>query len=182
MTPEITLLLHNIRSCHNVGSILRTADGFGVKTALFSGYTPRYDDPNLLPHLREKLNRGIAKTALGAEQYLTLQTSENIADSLRALKAENYTIFGLENNLSDPHKIELNPANFAEIRSALQSRQTSPEKPPKIALLLGEEVAGIDQNLYQYIDHFLEIPMNGQKESFNVSIATGICLFCLANL
>ena len=180
--PEITLLLHNIRSCHNVGSILRTADGFGVSEIIFSGYTPRYNDPHLLPHLRTKLNHQIAKTALGAEQYLTLKTSENCGDSLRALKAENYTILGLENNLSDPRKIELSAANFAEIRSALQSRQKSPENPLKLALLLGEEVAGIDQSLYDNIDFFLEIPMHGKKESFNVSVATGIALFYLTNL
>ena len=133
--PEITLLLHNIRSCHNVGSILRTADGFGVSEIIFSGYTPRYNDENLLPHLREKLNHQIAKTALGAEQYLTLKNSENIADSLRALKAKNYTILGLENNLSDPRKIELSAANFAQIRSALQSSKSGTKK---LALLLGE--------------------------------------------
>lgn len=173
--PEITVLLHNIRSCHNVGSILRTADGFGVKTAIFSGYTPRYHDSNLLPHLREKLDHQIEKTALGAEKYLHLETSDDIVQTLTNLHAKNYTILGLENNLSDPRKIELNPQNFAQLVTALQSRS-------KLALLLGEEVAGIDHDLYQHIDHFLEIPMRGQKESFNVSIATAIALFCLSNL
>lgn len=177
--PEITLLLHNLRSCHNVGSILRTADGFGVKTVIFSGYTPRYNDPSLLPHLREKVNHQIAKTALGAEQYLHLETSENIAQTLADLHAQNYLILGLENNLSDPRKIELNLANFSQIRSALCSSKSSVQK---LALLLGEEVAGIDQKLYDQIDYFLEIPMRGQKESFNVSIATAIALFCLSNL
>ena len=181
-TPFI-VLLHNIRSCHNVGSILRTMDGFGVITAIFSGYTPRYDDPSLLPHLREKLNRQIEKTALGAEKYLTLKTSENIAKTLDDLHAKNYTILGLENNLSDPRKIELNPANLSQISYALHSRQNSPKSTPlKLALLLGEEVAGIDQNLYKHVDYFLEIPMKGKKESFNVSIATAIALFCLRNL
>ncbi|MBQ1528639.1 TrmH family RNA methyltransferase [Candidatus Saccharibacteria bacterium] len=173
--PEIIVLLHNIRSCHNVGSILRTADGFGIKTAIFSGYTPRYHDPNLLPHLREKLDRAIEKTALGAEKYLALKTSDNITQTLADLHAKNYTILGLENNLSDPRKIELNLQNFAQLTTALQSR-------PRLALLLGEEVAGIDHDLYQHIDYFLEIPMRGQKESFNVSIATAIALFCLSNL
>lgn len=177
--PEITLLLHNIRSCHNVGSILRTADGFGIKTAIFSGYTPRYDDPTLLPHLRAKLNHQIAKTALGAEQYLTLKTTEDIAETLADLHAQGYIIFGLENNLSDPRKIELSPTNLSQIRHALNSHQKSPQK---LALLLGEEVAGIDPALYPHLDHFLEIPMHGRKESFNVSIATGIALFCLTNL
>ena len=173
--PEITLLLHNIRSCHNVGSILRTADGFGVKTAVFSGYTPRYNDANLLPHLREKLNHQIEKTALGAESYLNLETSENISELIDELHKKNYLILGLENNLSDPRKIALNFSNLSELRSALDSRE-------KIALLLGEEVDGIDKSLYEKIDYFLEIPMKGKKESFNVSIATAIALFTLSDL
>ena len=173
------ILLHNIRSCHNVGSILRTADGFGVQTAIFSGYTPRYNDPTLLPHLREKLNHQIAKTALGAEQYLHLETSDDITQTLDDLRAQGHLILGLENNLTDPRKIELTPTNLSRFSSALASRSKSPEK---LALLLGEEVAGIDKSLYNKIDYFLEIPMKGKKESFNVSIATGICLFCLSNL
>ena len=172
------LLLHNIRSCHNVGSILRTADGFGVETAIFSGYTPRYNDLNLLPHLREKLNHQIEKTALGAEKYVELKTSENIVATLDDLRAKNYVILGLENNLSDPRKIELKPEKLSQICSALRSRgETS-----KFALLLGEEVAGIDKNLYDKVDWFLEIPMRGKKESFNVSIAAAIALFALSPL
>lgn len=175
MSPKITLLLHNIRSCHNVGSILRTADGFGIKTAVFSGYTPHYNDQNLLPHLREKLNHQIEKTALGAEKYLTIETSEDILKTLDNLHSKNYLVLGLENNLSDPRKIELSLNDLSRIRSTLQSREN-------IALLLGEEVAGIDKTLYDKIDYFLEIPMRGKKESFNVSIATAIALFYLSNL
>ncbi len=175
MSKEILVLLHNIRSCHNVGSILRTADGFGVKTAVFSGYTPRYNDKNLLPHLREKLDHQIEKTALGAERYLNLEVSDDITKTLDDLHAKNYLVLGLENNLYDPRKIELSLANLSQVRSALHSYE-------KIALLLGEEVEGIDKNLYNQLDYFLEIPMKGKKESFNVSIATAIALFYLSNL
>lgn len=179
MTPEITLVLHNIRSTYNVGSILRTADGFGIKTVVLSGYTPRFNDPTLLPHLREKLNHQIAKTALGAESYLDLHFSDDIKQTLVNLRTQNYTILGLENNLSDPRKIELLPSNLSRFSHALRSLQKSPTK---LALLLGEEVSGINHSLYNYIDYFLEIPMHGQKESFNVSIAAAIALFCLSNL
>ena len=65
---EMILVLDNIRSAYNVGAILRTAEGFGVEKVILSGYTPRYDDTALLPHLREKQNRMIHKTALGAEK------------------------------------------------------------------------------------------------------------------
>ena len=64
---QITVILHNIRSTYNVGAILRTCEGLGIEKVVYSGYTPRYNDAKLLPHLREKLNRQIAKSALGAE-------------------------------------------------------------------------------------------------------------------
>lgn len=183
MTTQITVLLHNIRSAHNVGSILRTMDGFGATTAIFSGYTPRFGDLTLLPHLREKLNHQIAKTALGAETYLHLEASADIEQTLNDLHTKNYLILGLENNLSDPRKIELTPANLSQLSHALRSSSNSPSSEPlKLALLLGEEVAGINHSLYKHIDHFLEIPMHGQKESFNVSVAAALALFCLSNL
>ena len=64
---KITLVLHNLRSVYNVGAILRTAEGLGVERVIYAGYTPRFADARLLPHLREKLNRQISKAALGAE-------------------------------------------------------------------------------------------------------------------
>ena len=69
---DIVLVLHNIRSCYNVGAILRTAEGFGVKKVILSGYTPRVGDESLLPHLREKLDKEIHKTALGAEELVKI--------------------------------------------------------------------------------------------------------------
>ena len=176
----ITVILHNIRSALNVGSILRTADGFGVESAIFSGYTPRIDDARVLPHLRDKLNHQIHKTALGAETYLPLTVSDDLPQTLTSLRADHYQILGLENNLSDPRKLTLDFANLSQIRSALKISPASPQ--PHLALLLGEEVAGIDRSLYPELDFFLEIPMRGQKESFNVSVATGVALFYLSNL
>ncbi|MDO5480658.1 MAG: TrmH family RNA methyltransferase, partial [Candidatus Saccharibacteria bacterium] len=73
---EVVLILHNIRSCYNVGAILRTAEGFGVSSVILSGYTPRIHDPKLLPHLREKLDKEIHKTALGAEDLVKTEVAE----------------------------------------------------------------------------------------------------------
>ena len=72
---ELILTLDNIRSAYNVGAILRTAEGFGVSRALLSGYTPRVHDASLLPHLRDKIDREIHKTALGAEDMLDIYSS-----------------------------------------------------------------------------------------------------------
>ena len=170
---EMIVVLHNIRSCLNVGAILRTAEGLGVERAIFSGYTPRYDDTRELPHLREKLDKQIEKTALGAERYLELEDCEDIVARLEELKGEDYVIVGLENNLDDERKVLAKYDNLEKVREKLGK---------KIVLILGEEVAGIPRELYEEIDVFLEIPMRGKKESFNVAVAAGMAGFYLSVL
>ena len=165
---EIILNLDNIRSTYNVGAILRTAEGFGVQRVIFSGYTPRWNDQNLLPHLREKLNREIHKTALGAEEMLEMASADELTEELEKLKAEGWKIVGLENNIQDARLIKINDSNLKK------------KIGQKVVLILGEEVKGINRELYSMIDWFLEIPMRGEKESFNVSVATGIVLAFLA--
>ncbi len=164
---EIVLVLDNIRSTYNVGAILRSAEGFGVSKVLLSGYTPRVHDKNLLPHLRDKLDKEIHKTALGAEDMLDIYASDDIKAELNTYKSQGYQIVGLENNISDERLMTL---GGDKLKAALKD---------KIVLLLGEEVNGIDYSLYDIIDLFVEIPMRGQKESFNVSVAAGIALFGL---
>ena len=164
---DLILVLDNIRSTYNVGAILRTAEGFGVKKVILSGYTPRFNDDRVLPHLRDKLNREIHKTALGAEELLDIYSSGDISSELTRLRAEGYQILGLENNISDNRLVKLND-------SSLQDKLER-----KVVLLLGEEVHGIGPELYDKVDLFLEIPMRGKKESFNVSVAAGIAMYQL---
>ena len=161
---EIVLVLHNIRSCYNVGAILRSAEGFGVSKVVLSGYTPRIHDQNLLPHLREKLDKEIHKTALGAEDMLETEVTEDLKALLSNYKSLNFQIVGLENNI----KQELCQINDPKLKEKLGQ---------KIVLILGEEVDGISPDFYELIDTFVEIPMKGQKESFNVSVAAGIALY-----
>ena len=104
---EITVILHDIRSVYNVGAILRSCDGFGVREAIFSGYTPIYDDPTLLPHLREKLNRKIEKTALGAEKTVKQKVVKNLGAFLDKKRKDGYVVIGLENNIDDARLIKL---------------------------------------------------------------------------
>lgn len=166
---EIVLSLHNIRSTYNVGAIMRTAEGFGVKKLICSGYTPCVKKPGVLPHLADKLNRQIHKTALGAEEMLQIEYSEDIISELENYQKAGFTIVGLENNIRE-QTILLNDL------PALKKLGN------KILLVLGEEVNGIPDTLKPQIAKYLEIPMEGQKESFNVSIAAGIALFTLATL
>ena len=153
---KTVLVLDNIRSCYNVGAILRTAEGFGVEKVILSGYTPRVHDVNLLPHLREKLDKEIHKTALGAEDMLDIYSCGDIIFDLKNLKRQGWQIVGLENNIDKPNLVKLNSPEMKEKIS------------DKVVLVLGEEVKGIDYSLYDIIDLFVEIPMKGQKESFNV--------------
>ncbi len=166
---KITLVLHNIRSVYNVGAILRTAEGLGVTQVVYSGYTPRYNDPALLPHLQTKLNRQIAKSALGAEELVSQLSLDDLSSWLEQQRKLGRKIIGLENNLQPsemPRRLIL--GQDADLGS-------------EIVLILGEEVHGIPAELREQVDFFLEIPMQGRKESFNVSVATGIALWGLQN-
>lgn len=157
---EIIVIAHNIRSTHNVGAIFRTSEGFGVQKIILSGYTPFptiSNDPRL-PHIAEKLTTQIHKTALGAETMVPFEYQET--PKLQELKDGGYTIVGLE---QDERSVML----------------PSYDPPQKIALLLGEEVEGIETDLRNLCDDLIEIPMHGKKESYNVSVATGIALYAL---
>ncbi len=160
MSREIILIAPNIRSSHNVGSIFRTADGFGIKKIILSGYSPYPKLPNdtRLPHVADKATRQIHKTALGAETSVSFEYQHDV--NFKALRDDGYRIVGLE--------------------QATASIPISDYKPPdKLALILGEEVHGINPQLLEQTDDIIEIPMHGKKESFNVSVATGIALFAL---
>lgn len=157
---DIIVIAHNIRSTHNVGSIFRTCEGFGVKRLILSGYTPypSHDGDSRLPHIAQKLTNQIQKTALGAEKLVPFEYSPE--PPIDSLKREGYTVVGLE---QDTRSIMLNDYSPSE----------------KTVLLLGEEVEGIEHSLRDACDVLLEIPMQGRKESFNVSVATGIALYAL---
>lgn len=157
---EIIVIAHNIRSTHNVGAIFRTCEGFGISRIILSGYTPYPEiaGDTRLPHIRHKLTDQIHKTALGAELLVPYTYSETL--DLGTLHLAGYRIVGLE---QDERAVLL--PNY--------------QPPSKLALLLGEEVEGIETALRDQCDDLIEIPMHGQKESYNVSVATGIALYGL---
>lgn len=169
---KLVLVLNNIRSTYNVGAILRTAEGLGVAKVVYAGYTPRYDDNSLLPHLRAKLNRQIERSAIGAEKMVAQETASDLEKWLDAQKEADWTVVGLENNLAPEEQGR---------RVILDSESEQKLAADKIVLVLGEEVNGIPASIREKMDYFLEIPMAGRKESFNVSVATGIALWRLLN-
>lgn len=169
---KLILVLNNIRSTYNVGAILRTAEGLGVTKVVYAGYTPRYDDDSLLPHLRAKLNRQIERSSIGAEKMVTQEAVADLAGWLNGQKAAGWTVIGLENNLA-PEEMVRKLILGSETRHDLATEQA--------VLVLGEEVNGIPADIRPEMDYFLEIPMAGRKESFNVSVATGIALWGILN-
>lgn len=159
--PDIIVVVHNIRSTHNVGSLFRTAEGFGIKKLLISGYSPhpRTAHDTRLPHVADKATRQIHKTALGAESLVPFEYFTEV--DFRSLRKSGYRIVALEQATG----------------SVLLPNYTPPEK---IVLVLGEEVQGISPYLLEQCDDIVEIPMAGKKESFNVSVAAGIALYHLS--
>lgn len=163
MKPKLAVIAHNIRSTHNIGSLLRTSDGLGVSEVFFTGYTPYPAKPDdaRLPHIADKLTKQIHKTALGAENSVTWHQADEVIPVLDTLRSQGYIIAGLEQT---QNSISLPDFKCLE----------------KLALLIGSEVAGIDKELLQHLDICLEIPMVGKKESFNVVEATTMALYqCL---
>jgi tRNA G18 (ribose-2'-O)-methylase SpoU len=158
--PEIIVIAHNLRSCHNVGSLLRTAEGLGVKQVILSGYTPypANKDDERLPHIATKLTKQISKTALGAETSQPWEHYDSVEAVFAALREQDYTIAAIEQS---PHSVKL--PDF--------------QPPEKIALLLGREVDGVEPEVLAACDTILEIPMFGKKESFNVIQAAAMAMY-----
>jgi len=151
------LILNDIRSVENVGAIFRTADAAGVDKIYLTGYTP-------CPLDRFGRKRGdLAKSALGAEEFVKWEQKKNVLPLLTKLKKEKYLIIGIEQDKKsiDYKKVKLQNKNV---------------------FIIGTEVTGIPKNILKKCDIIAEIPMRGKKESLNVSVATGIALFRMLNL
>ncbi|HMP67272.1 MAG TPA: TrmH family RNA methyltransferase [Candidatus Paceibacterota bacterium] len=151
------LILHNIRSVLNVGAIFRTADAVGISKIYLSGYTPTPIDR----FGRERSD--FKKSALGAEKNVPWEFLEHdVLQTIDNLKKQNYKIISLEqsNSSIDYKKIKLNDIDH-------------------VAIIVGNEVSGIEKEILESSDIVAEIPMSGKKESLNVSVATGVFLFRL---
>lgn len=149
-----SLLAHNIRSLHNVGSFFRTSDVFGVDKVFLTGYTGHPPDAKL------------SKVALGADETVPWEYAKSPAAVICRLRRAypKLQVVGLENNLPKGKKV-------------VPLSKFVPKGP--ILLVLGEEVSGIPASLLKQCDLFVEIPQFGQKESLNVSVAFGIAAYAI---
>lgn len=150
------LVLHNIRSAHNVGSMFRTADGAGVGRIVLCGYTPDHLDP------KGRERPDFAKVSLGAQNFVPYSREPQLSDAIAKLKTEGYKVLA----------IELAPG----ATNIYDYKHTQGEK---LAIVLGNEVDGIAADDLALCDEVIEIPMRGQKYSLNVSVACGVALFTL---
>ena len=159
---RIILIVHSVRSAHNVGSLLRTAEGLGVEKVYLTGYTPypRQPDDKRLPHIAKKSHDKIAKTALGAENHIDNEQLEDIFPLIENLSQQDFEICALEQ--------ATNSIDLPDFKS-----------PDKVVLIVGREVEGIELEVLAKVDKILQIPMFGKKESFNVAQAAAMALYHL---
>ncbi|MDD3480835.1 MAG: TrmH family RNA methyltransferase [Patescibacteria group bacterium] len=144
------VILDNIRSAQNVGSILRTCDGLGIREVYLCGITPGIDD------------RKVLKTSLGAEKSLKVLETPSTFDTVKGL-LDKYEVVALE--LS---------------KGAVDIKEYTPRK--EVALVVGNEVSGVSDDVQKICNKEVMIPMKGTKESLNVSVAFGIAAFYLTSL
>jgi len=151
------LILENIRSAQNVGSLFRTADACGVEEIYLIGITPTPIDKF------GRANTLVTKTSLGAELTIPWKHNATISPLLKKLKKDGFTTIAIEQSKKsvDYKKIKI----------------TTP-----IAFILGNEVEGLPKRILEKIDLIAEIPMKGKKESLNVSVAGGIAMFRILNV
>jgi len=154
---ENILILNDIRSVENVGAMFRTADAVGIDKIYLTGYTPT-------PLDRFGRTRGdMAKSALGAEEFVPWEHAKMVLPLLKKLKKEGFTVIGIE---QDARAIDYKKVKLAN----------------KNVFIVGTEVTGIPKEILSECDVIAEIPMKGKKESLNVSVAIGIALFRILNL
>ncbi|MFA6047239.1 MAG: TrmH family RNA methyltransferase [Parcubacteria group bacterium] len=159
MDKRLYVIIHNVRSAYNVGSIFRTADGAGVSKIFLTGFSPAPYDARkeAYPTTAQKM---MAKTALGAEKTVSWERAKNISVVIEKLKKEKVKIIALE-----------------QAKNSVAINKYKPTFP--CALILGNEVRGLDKDIIKKADVVLEIPMRGKKESLNVSVSAGIAMYQL---
>jgi 23S rRNA (guanosine2251-2'-O)-methyltransferase len=147
----IIAVLDNIRSMHNVGSVFRTADAFLLEGICLCGYTPQP------PH------RDIHKTALGATETVDWIHFETATEAVKELKQRGYKVFAIE-----------------QVEKSISLEKFIVDQEEKLAVVFGNEVEGVNNDVIKLCDGCIEIPQFGMKHSLNISVAAGIVLYKLS--
>lgn len=147
---DMKLMLHDVRSMHNVGAAFRCSDAFGIGELLLSGFTPVPPRPE------------ITKTAIGAEEYVAWKQVASPIQNIKRLKKQGYILIGLE-----------------QTSDSIELPDYQPSVNKSICLVFGNEVTGLDEDIFPHIDSFVEIPQYGHKHSLNVSVTVGVALYAM---
>ena len=148
----IVVVLDNIRSCHNIGSVFRTSDALLIEKIFLCGISSTPPD------------KEIRKTALGAENTVAWEYHPDTREAVSILKAQGYTLIAVE-----------------QVEQSISLSEYRPSIDSKLALVFGNEVKGVQQEVVDHCDLALEIPQFGTKHSFNISVSVGIVLWDLFN-
>lgn len=152
VNEDLVVVLDNVRSRHNVGSLFRTADSFGVGRMVLCGFTP------CPPH------REIEKTALGATTSVPWVQEEDTASALERLKVQGYRVVAVEQTVQ-----------------AVPFTHLVPKRNEKIALVLGNELSGVSDDVVQHSDTCVMVPQHGSKHSLNVSVCGGLVIWWVSH-
>ncbi|HJO89563.1 MAG: TrmH family RNA methyltransferase [Candidatus Pacebacteria bacterium] len=150
------LILHNIRSVHNIGAIFRTADAAGISKIYLTGYTPTPVDRF------GRARKDLAKTALGAEKSVEWEHIKSIDSLIKKIKKDEFKIIAVEQRE--------NAVDYKKLKIKFPT-----------AFIFGNEVKGLSKLILKKCDQIVQIKMLGRKESLNVSVAAGIFLFRVLN-
>jgi tRNA G18 (ribose-2'-O)-methylase SpoU len=145
---DVVVVLDNIRSMHNVGSVFRTSDAFLIKEIVLCGLTP------CPPH------RDIQKSALGATESVAWSYEKETTDAIDKLKQQDYKILAIE-----------------QVHNSISLSDFSKAEGAKVAFVFGNEVHGVSDEVLSRCDSCIEIPQQGSKHSFNISVSVGIVLW-----
>ena len=146
-TP-VVVVLDNIRSCNNIGSVFRTSDALLIESIYLCGYTATP------PH------KDIHKTALDAENSVNWKYFKDTINAVEELQANNYVVYAIE-----------------QVQGSIMLPDFMPSADKKLALIFGNEVKGVQQKVVDICDGAIEIPQYGTKHSFNISVSAGIVLW-----
>jgi len=153
---KVCLILHNIRSVHNIGAIFRTADAAGISKIYLTGYTPTPVDRF------GRARKDLAKTALGAEKSVEWEHIKSIDSLIKKIKKDEFKIIAVEQRE--------NAVDYKKLKIKFPT-----------AFIFGNEVKGLSKLILKKCDQIVQIKMLGRKESLNVSVAAGIFLFRVLN-
>ena len=150
-TP-VVIVLDNVRSCNNIGSVFRTSDALLMESIYLCGFTATPP------------NKEIHKTALDAENSVEWRYFEDTTEAVKKLKSKNYKIYAVE-----------------QVVNSIMLPEFKPAEGEKIALIFGNEIKGVQQKVIDLCDGAIEIPQYGIKHSFNISVSAGIVLWDVFN-